>query len=385
MRSENKPEQSVPEKSPALMNRPLFQAFASPSHHDIDRSIFDAQIESALASVEDPEQGFFGESSILWKIMRFNYPWLIGASRMLILQSMHHWMAQAGSDSSYGFQHPMKRAVNTFLAMSKIIFGNVDTALETSEGIRRIHEKIYGSMSHDNHPFEDDRYQANDAYALFWVHATLWETTVKTYELLYQPLTQEEKEQLHDELCVMALLFGIPKTHMTQSWEEFIAYNHTMWSSDQLGSDGTSKEFALYFLNDLSDTMPDVFKPFFYHLREFTVSVLPDLVRTKLDLGYNKKAAKRFLWSMKLGAKFAVVPVPYNGLFLQRKAYFARKKQHKQLADRYWLALDTLPFILLRITTLVFLTRKRTDDGMHGYKEVIREIIAYRKSVNGST
>lgn len=372
-------------KSAETMNSqssPLFQNFSKPVHHSVDRSSFDAQIEAALARVSDPEQGFFGESSVLWKIMRFNYPWLIGASRMLILQSMHLWMAQAGTDSSYGFRHPMKRAVNTFLAMSKIIFSNVDMALETAEGIRRIHERIYGEMTHNEHPFEDDHYEANDAYALFWVHATLWETTVKTYELLYKPLTLEEKTQLHEELSLMALLFGIPKTHMTNSWEEFIEYNHTMWRSNQLGSDGSSREFALYFLNDLSETMPIAFKPFFYHLREFTISVLPEPVRAKLELNYDLNAAKRFLWSMKMGAKFAIIPVPYNGLFLQRKAHFARKKKHKQLADRYWLALDTLPMILLRITTLVFLTRKRTDDGMHGYREVIKEIIAYRKSVN---
>ncbi|MCG8313752.1 MAG: DUF2236 domain-containing protein, partial [Pseudomonadales bacterium] len=335
--------------------------------HPIHDDLFEKLLTQAANNVTNPEEGFFGPDSILWKVMRFNYPWLIGASRMLILQSIHIWMAQAGSDFSYGFRYPMKRAVNTFMMMSQIIFGDKDTALKTATTIRIIHNQIRGKLNNKHHPFPNDHYQANDANdanALLWVHATLWETTVLTYELIYSPLTQSEKDKLYEELILLGLLFGIPKDVMPKGWEGFMEYNQAMCSSEILSGEGDSKKLAGYFLNELDSTMPRVFAPFFYFLREFTISILPDEVREKLALSYNPKAGKAFLWWIRVVRRVVLIPIPYNGLFVQRKAKLARLKSNKKAPDYYWLLMDSTVMSMLRLTTLVFLSRRKVDDGM---------------------
>ncbi len=330
----------------------------------INDALFEQLIREAASQCGDPETGFFGPDSVLWKIMQFNYPWLIGASRMLLLQSIHMWMAQAGTDYSYGFKFPMKRAVNTYMHMSQIIFGDRETALHTAQQIRSIHNRIQGELQQKEHPFPSNHYQANDANALLWVHATLWETTVLTYEMLYAPLQPAEKEKLHEELKLLGLLFGIPQQQMPTSWDAFLEYNRAMWAAPQLSGTGRSRELATYFLDQLGDTMPAVFAPFFYLLREFTISILPDPIRQKMALHYKPWAAKTLLLAMKVIVRTVWIPTPYNGLMVQRRARLASLKSCKSLADRYWLFMDTTAMAMLRLTTLVFIGRRKVDDGM---------------------
>lgn len=337
----------------------------------INDELFAQLIKHAVNKIDKPEEGFFGPESILWKIMRFNYPWLIGASRMLTLQSIHIWMTQAGSDFSYGFKYPMKRAVNTFMMMSQIIFGDKETALKTAATIRNIHNQIEGKLQSARHPFPDNHYQANDANALLWVHATLWETTVLTYELIYSPLKPSEKDKLYEELVLLGMLFGIPKDTMPKDWQEFLEYNQAIYDSKILSGEGNSKKMARYFLDELDSTMPKVFSPFFFFLREFTISTLPEQIRVKMALNYNSMAAKVFLRAMKIVTKTVFIPIPYNGLFVQRKAKLSRIKTRKNLADRYWLIMDSTAMSMLRLTTLVFLSRRKVDDGMSSRQAIM--------------
>lgn len=361
------------ESKPTLQTPIQHEKDESLQPKSVNLAMFEQLVQLAEETIENPDEGFFGPHSVLWKIMKFNYPWLAGANRMLVLQSIHIWLTQAGTDFSYGFKFPMKRAVNTYMMMSQIIFGDKELALETAMQVRHIHDKIQGHLQIEKHPFPDDHYEANDANALLWVHATLWETTVLTYEMIYSPLSKEEKDTLYEELIVLGFLFGIPKEIMPKDWDSFIEYNRAMWSSELLSGEDESRQMANYFLDELDATMPKLFSPFFDLMREFTVSTLPKEVREKLALHYRPLSAKAFLWSMKVSARLIWLPVPYNGLFVQRMAKLARLKSSKSLADRYWLFLDTTPMAMLRLTTLIFLSRRQQDDGMSNW-QMISEI-----------
>jgi uncharacterized protein (DUF2236 family) len=75
-----------------------------------------------------------------------------------------------------------------------------------------------------------NRYQANDEDALFWVHSTLWETSLHMYETFVGPLTAQEKEQYYEETKFFAYLFGIPDEVIPERYADFVRYNENRWS-----------------------------------------------------------------------------------------------------------------------------------------------------------
>src|SRR5262249_7958262 len=54
------------------------------------------------------------------------------------------------------------------------------------------------------------------------------------HDLIFAPLSSEERERYYAESCILAALFGIPHTSLPSSWEEFGAYNRAMWDSETL-------------------------------------------------------------------------------------------------------------------------------------------------------
>ena len=66
--------------------------------------------------------------------------------------------------------------------MYEIIFGDLATAYATIERIHRIHSRVRSDSP-------EQPYRASDPNLLFWVLATLIDASVRTYELVVQPLS----------------------------------------------------------------------------------------------------------------------------------------------------------------------------------------------------
>ena len=67
---------------------------------------------------------------------------------------------------------------------------------------------------------------------MFWVFATLIESSVLSYELMVQALTVDEKDKFIQQSYRFGLLFGIPRSRIPNDWAAFMAYNAQMWSSE---------------------------------------------------------------------------------------------------------------------------------------------------------
>ncbi len=301
--------------------------------HLVDNNVFDKQVQKALVSVTNKELGFWGPDSVLWKVMKKIFPLYMASSRLLIMQSIHIWMAQAGNDASYAFSQPMNRAYRTYVSISMIIFGTVDEALQVSQFIRKLHETVKGELKTSKHPFADNQYQANESNALMWVHAALWESIVNSYNQLNIPLTESELNQLNQELKIFAYLFGIEDEFIPESWSEFIEYNQSTWDSNVLGYEQPHQEMVNYFLNDLEKTMPGIFKPFFDFHREYTISTLPLQIQDKFALKYNARKAKAFLVLFKLVNK-VMIPFGFNEKYVASKARLTQKPVWKFLNSK---------------------------------------------------
>src|SRR6516162_11661047 len=192
----------------------------------------DLERELALirAGVDESPAGVFGPGSMMWRIDR-EAAIFLGAGRALLLQR---------------------------------------------------HAGISGRLTVALGPFAaGSRYQANDAAALSWVHATLIDTALIAYELVCPPLAAAERERYWGEARLFAAFFGIPQDTLPHSWAEFSAGNARMWGTDVLTVGEQARKIAGAVLSGAGTWLPI---PSWY--RALTARLLPTRLREEFGLLY---------------------------------------------------------------------------------------------------
>ena len=75
---------------------------------------------------------------------------------------------------------------------------------------------------------------ALDHSAMFWVAATLWDTSILIYEAVVAPLRSAEKDQSYAETVTFCRLFGLSTSTMPADWTAFRTYFDDMLGSETL-------------------------------------------------------------------------------------------------------------------------------------------------------
>lgn len=181
-------------------------------------------IKDLVTSIDNPDKGFFGPGSMYWKVARENILGLGGVAALL-LQIAHPQVA-AGVDEHSNFEEdPQSRLEQTFRYVHRITFGTVDEAVETAQKVHRMHKKVKGSIPEEVDSFEKgSSYHANRIDLLIWVHATLIDSALKSYEAFVEPLSYEQKESYYQQSKIFAMLFGIPEDALPEDLHEFENY-----------------------------------------------------------------------------------------------------------------------------------------------------------------
>lgn len=214
----------------------------------VTRQDLESCIDKVRARTVDPRHGLFGPSSLVWRINREQLLFLAGA-RAVLLQEAHPFVAHAIDQHSKTKSDPMGRFARTFKHVHAIVFGDLDSAISSARRVHAYHTTIHGSIGEDTGKHKQGaRYEANDEHSLLWVHATLWESSVLAYELLFRPLSDAEKERYYQETKLFAYMFGIPDSVLPPTWPEFLAYNERMWASSELGVGHAARDIASFIL-----------------------------------------------------------------------------------------------------------------------------------------
>jgi uncharacterized protein (DUF2236 family) len=240
--------------------------------------------ESIRHQTADPHAGIFGPSSISWKVHRESALFL-GAGRAALMQLAHPWVATALEDHSNLRNDPLARFHNTFRVVFTMIFGTLSQALAASRHLYQLHTRIKGELPARvaRYP-QGSPYEANEVNALFWVYATLIESALLAYDSVLPPLSSIERETYYIENKTLAALFGIPPEAMPVDWSAFEAYNRAMLSSDMLGVNALSREFAGRVLHARGSWFP---VPGWY--RALTAASMPERLRSEFALEYGKR------------------------------------------------------------------------------------------------
>lgn len=223
-----------------------------PAPQWVTRDSFDAQLARVHARVPDPIVGLYGPDSMMWRVGRCHLASMLGSGRALLLQVAHPWVTQGVDHHSRTRTDPIGRARRTFANVLSMTFGSLEQALAASERVHRVHMHIRGALDYSAGGFSQGaEYRANEVSALIWVHATLWDSAMRMYELIVEPVSDADKERYYQETKLFALLFGIPDAALPPSWPAFVEYNRRMWESDQLAVTPAALELTKFLFKPL--------------------------------------------------------------------------------------------------------------------------------------
>ncbi len=223
-----------------------------------------------IGSTIDPVAGLYGPASVMWRVQRESAVFL-GAGAALLLQTAHPFVAQGVADHSRALADPLGRYYRTFRPVFAMVFGTGDDALGAARRVRAVHGRIHGVLPEAVGAWPaGTRYAADDARALFWVHATLWHTSVQVYERMFGPLT--EKDRYYDETKRFAALFGLSEGTLPASWSDFEARFAETLVSGEIGVGGAGRLIGDYFLSAAHGSFGRVLPKWY---RTLTASLLP--------------------------------------------------------------------------------------------------------------
>jgi uncharacterized protein (DUF2236 family) len=155
-----------------------------------------------------------GPDTVTWTINR-EIIVVAGWGRAILMQLAHPSVAAGVRDHSSfrrGLGASLQRLRSTIGAMLSIMFGDSESMIRAAAGINAIHDRVNGRV-----PATGATYSAHDPELLRWVHATLLDSMLRSYELLVQPLTAAERDQYCAESVIMEPLLGMPDGWLPRS------------------------------------------------------------------------------------------------------------------------------------------------------------------------
>jgi uncharacterized protein (DUF2236 family) len=173
---------------------------------------------------------------------------LAGWGRAILLQLAHPLVAQGVADHS-GFAQDrwghVGRLRRTLKAMLALTFGTPEESAAAAEAINRIHDHVHGRLVEATAGFAAGaRYSAHDPALLAWVHATLVDTFLLSYERFVTPLTPAERDRYCREAGVAAQLLGIPPQALPCTSADLAGYMERMLASGEIRVTDTARSLA---------------------------------------------------------------------------------------------------------------------------------------------
>jgi uncharacterized protein (DUF2236 family) len=186
-------------------------------------------------------------TSITWRINRERLV-LLGWGRAILMQFAHPLIAAGVADHSSfraGRVERLLRLHGTVRAMLELTSGSDEQIRATTEHIRRIHDRVHGTLPEAAGPFPAGTpYSAHDPALLRWVHATLLDSVPLAYERFVGPLSREEIDRYCREGDDVARMLGIPDALLPRDIDDVHAFVADRLASGELVVTDTARAMA---------------------------------------------------------------------------------------------------------------------------------------------
>jgi len=217
------------------------------------------------------DPGLFGPGSMVWRV-NGETVLLLGSGRALLMQIAHPLVAAGVADHSDFEAHAFDRLWRTLDAVLTVAFGDTEQALEAADRIRGIHGRVTGRRG-------GRTYSALDHELLLWVHATLVDSALVTYERFVGPLGPDDVERYHEEMKRFAGAFGVPRDVVPRDAASFRHY-----LDEQLVGLQVTPEARRLAHEIMAPPSPMGLAPVRGLLRESTIGLLPERLRERFGL-----------------------------------------------------------------------------------------------------
>lgn len=217
------------------------------------------------------DPGLFGPGSMVWRV-NGETALLLGSGRALLMQIAHPLVAAGVADHSDFEADAFDRLWRTLDAVLTVAFGDMEQALGAADRVRGIHRRVTGHRG-------GRTYSALDQELMLWVHATLVDSALVTYERFVEPLVPEDVECYHEEMKRFAGAFGVPRDVLPPDAAFFRRY-----MDEQLVGLQVSPEARRLAHEIVAPPAPVGLAPFRALLRESTIGLLPEHLRERFGL-----------------------------------------------------------------------------------------------------
>lgn len=254
------------------------------------------------------DYGLYGPGSATWKIASETVITL-GGTRAVLMQIAHPLVATGVCEHSSYMADPLSRMDRTFVLGQEITFGSHTLAHEAARTINRLHTHVHGTLSEQAGGFASGtQYKARDPELLLWVHATLIDTILSTYQLFIGPLSAEEQDQYYQESKVLVRLLGLAPQAMPSTIEDLQQYVKEMVKSDKLAATPQSRRLAQQILFPRTHAL---LRPLLHLNTQITCALLPPPIREIFGLEWSTTQQRIFDLSAR-GLRLMVPRLPMN-------------------------------------------------------------------------
>jgi uncharacterized protein (DUF2236 family) len=252
---------------------------------------------------------------------------LLGWGRAILLQLAHPLVAQGVAEHSGFLAQPgarLQRLRKTIDSMLALTFGEPSEVASAAGAINAIHDRVHGSLRTPTKSFtEGTFYSARNADLLKWVHATLLDSFILTYQHCVGSLTVEQKDAYcYQSSSAIEPLLGIPRGYLPRNAAELRQYMAQMLGSGELEVTETARLLGKAVMYPALPWWARTFMP---AMRLFTIGTLPPTVRTAYGYFWNDGQEKALKVSTQV-IRCSLICAP-SGLRYWRAARIAEKRR----------------------------------------------------------
>lgn len=213
---------------------------------------------------------------------------ILGWGRAVLLQLAHPLVA-AGVAQHSGFRaSPLDRARRfrrTLDAMLTFTYGSPEEAARIAAHINGIHDRVNGHLPQTTGSTPaGSPYSAHDPELLRWVHATLLDSTLRTFEQFIGPLSPELQDRYCAEATSIGPLLGIPDALLPRTRQELDDYIGVMLGGNVIAVGDIARELAGDLLGVNRGLAGLLELPLMFSYRLATAGLLPRPVRDAYGL-----------------------------------------------------------------------------------------------------
>lgn len=272
-----------------------------------------------------PDAGFFGPHSVTWRIMR--EPLIaIGGPRALLMQAAHPLVAAGARQHSFYAADPWRRLKETGHWVATVVYGTRAQANWACRQVNQRHAAVTGKLEPEAataHVPADTQYRARQHDLARWVHATMLDSLLATYEATVRPLSRVDADRFVREWNPIGRRMGMRTEDEFHSRGDLTRYVDAQIHGGPVEVGKGSMEVAATILQPPIGAAQVAWK----RVLNFSLGMLPETLREQYGVTWTPlrrlefRAACQAMRRARKAARLVTVAVPGRQRLIYSAAY----------------------------------------------------------------